>query len=159
MIYRPQFAYPTPEGFRDQEFEHYYDSTVLPALNPTTAFPATLFDIPLTIDPDAKFMWRGVKFDHATISNFGVRFRDTRLNYLSDDFVPVWLAFIPPSLTALSGGQGVTHEPEVICPKAGVVMIDIKSYDTVPWTTGGPQNVTLCGVKRYSLADCGCDGQ
>jgi hypothetical protein len=157
MIYRPQFAFPTPEGFRDQEFEHYYDYTTLPAL--AGVGPAKLYDIPLTIDPDAEFRWRGVKFDHTTLANYGVRFRDTHLNYLSDDFVPSYLAFIGPSTDARSGGQGVDAEPELICPASGEVTLDICSYDTTPWQSGGPGNVTLCGVKRYDLLTCGCDGQ
>ena len=159
MIYRPQFAYPTPDGFRDQETEQFFDSQAFGLLNPQVGDPPIIYDIPLTLDPDADFRWRGEKFDHATLSNFGVRFRDCHLNYLSDDFIPVWLVFIGPSLSARGGGQGITHEPEILCPATGVVMMDIKSFDTVPWTTGGPGNVTLCGVKRYNLQNCGCDGQ
>jgi hypothetical protein len=156
VIYRPQFAFPTPDGCRDQEAELFYDTQSNPGLAVAPGDPAKIYNIPLTIDPDAEFLWRGVKFDHVKNANIGVRFRDPYGRYMSDDFVPIWLCHISPSNTLTMGGQACIHEPEIVCPAASVVMVDFCSYDTTPWTSGGPSPVMLCGVKRYKL-DAGCD--
>ena len=156
MIYRPQFAYRTPKGFRDVEFEHFYDSTTLAALAPVSGSVSPVYSIPLNIDPDAEFRWRGVKIDHLFSLNVGLRFRDPYGNYLSDDFVPVWLAFIPPSLTIYTGGQSCIHEPEIVCPASSVVLLDVCSYDTVPWSSRGLLSILLTGVKRYVDTCCEC---
>ncbi len=153
MIYRPQFAYPTPDGFRDQDSDQFFDSVAVPQLAAGGANP--IYSIPLTLDPDAEFRWRGVKFDHVDAANIGVRFRDPWNNYLSDDFIPIWLAFISPSSDELTGGQCCVFEPEIICPAKSVVFVDFISYDTVPWLSGGPSPIVLCGVKRFPISGCG----
>jgi len=156
MIYHPQFVYRTPKGFRDVEFEVFYDLTTLAALAPAPGSKSPVYDLPLNMDPDAEFRWRGVKTDHLLSLNVGLRFRDPYGNYLSDDFVPVWLAFIPPSLTAFTGGQSCIHEPEIVCPASSVVLLDVCSYDTVTWSSGGLGSILLTGVKRYADTCCEC---
>jgi hypothetical protein len=138
------------------EFEHFFDFTTLAALAPASGSASPVYSLPLNIDPDAEFHWRGVKVDHLLSLNVGIRFRDTLGNYLSDDFVPVWLAFISPSLTAYTGAQSCIHEPEIVCPASSVILLDVCSYDTVPWSSGGLDSILLTGVKRYSNTSCEC---
>jgi hypothetical protein len=171
LIYRPQFAYPTPPGFRDQEFQFFYDSSILPQLDPQIGDPNPILSLPLTVDPDAPFYWRGVKINNPLLGNYGLRFRDPFGNYLacsalngnnsptptSDDFVPAWLAYVIPSPSSLAGGMPCIHEPEICCPAKSVVFVDLFSFDSVPWTTGGPKGIFLCGVKRYDERACGCN--
>lgn len=155
MIYRAQFAFPTPPGFQDVESEQFFDFQSNPGLSQSPPNPSPIYNIPLTLDPDAEFRWRGVKFDHTNNANIGFRFRDPYGNYMASDFVPVWLLFISPSNTLTTGGPCNILEPEVICPKNSVIMLDVISYDATPWTSGGPSPICLYGVKRYpSGADC-----
>lgn len=171
MIYVPQYSFPTPEGFRDLDFDHYYDSDpasgplYLPQLSPGPGDPNPILNIPLRIDADAPFLWRGIKFEGTpglgpdassptSFANFGVRLRDPWGNYFcpDNDFVPVWLFGYQPQESSLGLGlaPGNTMEPETECPPQSVVYLDIFSYDTIPWHTGGPGKVWLTGVKRYS---------
>jgi len=127
--------------------------------------------LPLTLDPDAPFEWRGVKINNPTIGNYGLRFKDPYGNYLAasalngnnspvptaNDFVPAWLAFVIPAPSALAGGPACIFEPQVICPKKGVIFLDIMSFDATPWTTGGPLGIFLCGIKRYDERGCDCN--
>ena len=61
MIYRPQFAYSTPEGFEDVDFDHYFSAATIFGLDPGVGNPQEITNIPLTLDPDAIFCWRGIK--------------------------------------------------------------------------------------------------
>jgi hypothetical protein len=128
VIYRPQFPYPTPEGFQDEEFEYYYDSSNTPALNTANLSVGQIVaNIPLPLQQDAPFFWRGLILDNPKAA-FGVRFRDAAGNYLSDDFVNVGLySPIPPgSQHPPVGNAPIAIEPEIPCPLGGVLYVDIK---------------------------------
>jgi hypothetical protein len=169
LIYRPEFAYSTPPGFRDQEFEHFYDTTSTPGFNPATGTQSVL-NIPLNIDTDAEFRWRGIRLkftdsdeDLSGIANIGLRWRTPEGAYLSPSsdtspfgFVPVYLAYITPKNdNNVNGGMSCIIEPEIICPAASVVWLDMFSFDL--GVSGYLQFLWLTGVKRFSdEKSCGC---
>lgn len=125
MPYRPQFAYPVLPG--DQDFDHYFDPTIVAALNVIVNGPA-VFQVSLSLDPDAPFYWRGIKIPMADgLFPLEVRFRDPNTGrLLSDDFIPAWNFAVPPSSGPLNGGQSVALESEIKCPAAGVVQVDLR---------------------------------
>ncbi len=164
-LYKPQYQFPTPAGFRDMDFDHYYDSQVLPQLVRIPGDQNPTLNIPFKLDPDAPFLWRGFKFfsfEPELVSadnwpNYGVRFKDPYGNPLCppDQFVPVWLFGMPPQDYPIEGSGPPCLLPggeEIYCPASGVIYMDIFSYDTTPWTRGGPNMVQLAGVKRYPEA-------
>lgn len=121
----PQFVYPTPDGFQDQDFVHYYDqlSEALLSSALSLSVGSEIVGIPLTLQNDAPFLWRGVKVNGPT--NFGIRFRDQAGNYLSEDYVPLPLGYAP-DLQAILGVPPVVLEPEIPCHPGGVVWVDVK---------------------------------
>lgn len=125
MPYRPQFAYPIVQG--DQDFDHYYDPNNVPALEVVVNAPSVL-QVSLNLDPDAPFIWRGIKIPMAeALFGLEVRFRDPNTGRaLSDDFIPAWLFAVPPSSSAFDGGQSCILENEIECPSAGVVQVDLR---------------------------------
>lgn len=161
MIYVPQYTAPTPEGFRDVDFDHFYDALpssgpyYLPQLALTVGDPNPVLNIPLRIDPDAPFIWRGIKIG---IHNIGIRLRDPWGNFLCPDnqFVPMFL-FSAAAVRQGTGesGPGCVIEPETECPPQSVIYVDLFSFEAVPWTLGGPNQILLTGVKRYRQ-DQGC---
>ncbi len=112
MSYAPQFYAPTPDGFRDVDFDHYYDalpssgSLYLPQLDPAPGDTSPILNIPLRIDADAPFILRSFGTEHSALRNFGVRLRDPFGNFLTpeDLFVPVWLFFTACASDPPSGG-------------------------------------------------------
>ncbi len=93
--------------------------------------------------------------------NFGIRLRDPFGNFFCPDdaFVPVWLrAYQPQDAAELGGGPGCLFEPETECPPQSIVYLDIYSFDTVPWSSGGPGRVWLTGVKRWKEGGA-CGGE
>lgn len=125
MPYRPQFAYPILAG--DQDFDHYFDPNNVPALEVVVNAPAVV-SVSLNLDPDAAFVWRGVKIPMAGgLYDLEVRFRDPNTQRaLSDDYIPAWLFGVPPSSSDLDGGQSCVLESEIACPAAGVVTVDLR---------------------------------
>jgi hypothetical protein len=59
--YRPQFAYPTSRGCRDEDFVYYFDGSNVPLLANGLAAGVEIDYIPLPLDQDAPFYWRGWK--------------------------------------------------------------------------------------------------
>ena len=172
MSYTPQFAFQTPEGFKDVDFDHFFDA--LPGPNQVLGLQVSsainpVLNLGLRLDPDAPFLWRAIAFQPSpdtvagcppsfySVGNFGVRLRDTQGNYLMPDgqFVPVWQLGIPPNglqpggASILGCGAFPVIEPEIYCPAQSVIYLDLFSYDTVPWTTPGPVGIWLRGVKRF----------
>lgn len=125
MPYSPQFVYPILPG--DEDFDHYFDPNNVPALEVVVNAPAVI-SVSLNLDPDAPFMWRGIKIPMANgLFPLEVRFRDPNTNrQLSDDFIPAWLFAVPPSSSALNGGQSCVLENEIECAPAGVVTVDLR---------------------------------
>ena len=59
--YRPQFAYATPPGCRDEDFVYYFDGSNVPLLAQNIGPGMEIDYIPLPLDQDAPFYWRGWK--------------------------------------------------------------------------------------------------
>jgi hypothetical protein len=71
MIYRPQFAYATPPGCRDIDYVYYFDGSNTPLLNQNVS-GLTIPNIPLVLEQDAPFYWRGIKVNALRETNGGV---------------------------------------------------------------------------------------
>jgi hypothetical protein len=150
VIYRPHFAYPTPLGCRDEQFEYYYDTsnmvvTSVPALGP-------LFSVIFgPLDKDAEFRWRGVRIGlNRTAYGLAVMWRDAMGNQLSDAPVNIELYAIGAGFANnFGGGVSVPWEEEIICPPGSHIEStwtrELNTAGNVPPLPG----VTLLGVKRY----------
>lgn len=125
MSYRPQFAYPTPEGFQDEEFVQYFDSISNPALATVLAAGAEIRDIPLILDSNAEFHIRGIEVALENNNELGIQIRDPYGNYLSDGYVPAG-AYSGQQLGDV-GACPVALESEIVCPPGGALSISIKN--------------------------------
>lgn len=123
-MYRPQFPYSVPDAFQDKDFVHYFDQSNTPQLNNalSLAVGGMILGIPLQLQGDAPFDWRGIKVTGP--NGYAVRFRDTSNNYLSNDWVPLDLA-VEPEETSVFGSLVIPLEPEIPCPLGSVVLVDV----------------------------------
>lgn len=134
MIYRPQFKYITPPGYRDVPHAYYCN-----VFTSGVAAGVTTDWTPFQMDDDADFYHRAFTGDFNNGStNFLVNFRDSALkNYFSD------LLLAETVLGGFAGAAYVVAE-EVFYPKASHIEIQISN----------PTNATifptpiLRGVKR-----------
>jgi len=156
-MYRPQFAYPTPPGCRDEDFVYYFDGSNTPMLNKDISAGLVIEHIPLVLQQDAPFYWRGVKVDlrpgsgsGPTQPNISIRFRDCYQNDLMDNYIPAtqWGFAMNPVKFNNGDYQGppVPLESEVYCPRGGVLEFFINSP-----VLANPSYVfvSLFGVKRF----------
>lgn len=177
MIYRPQFACLTPPGCRDLDFVYYFDGSNTPNLNQNISGLVIPY-IPLVLDQDAPFFWRGIKLgadretnsgtlapDPYAIPNWSVQFRDCYDNPLSDDYVPATQYGFPSNPWTINNAKLTgppallecsSYDPEnpeytgwgIYCPPGGTIQLFIN----VPALSGGDNHflsVALMGVKRY----------
>ena len=152
MIYRPQFAYPTPRGYRDEQFHYAFDLSNVPQLAKTSiAAGAFLQNIPLPLQQDAAFLWNSITVSGANSADpvIAGRFRDPYGNYLSDDFVPFDL-YCHPAGGPVIGTLDCPWEPAIECPAGAIIWLDLKNQTT------GSSNLTLVrlllgGLKRYPI--------
>jgi len=167
-MYRPQFAYQTPDGCRDEDFIYFFDGSNTPALANDISNTSP-FQIPLQLQQDAPFFWRGVKVNairettngnpaQYEAPNITVQFQDCYQNNLSDDLVPATqygFSIVPVALN--SGfilGAPVPLEGDIYCPPGGTVYVSI----TAPPLGSLPVNkyfvsLALYGVKRFKRCD------
>lgn len=125
-MYRPEFAFPTPEGYVDEVFTYYFDATNTPALNRTFASGEQSLNIPLLMQQDAPFIWLATLIDDPD-NVLGVQFQDPNRNFLSDSFVPVNLSYAGCSPTpGVPGNNCVTQDP-VVCPAGSVIYLNVKN--------------------------------
>jgi hypothetical protein len=125
VSYIPQFlAPPTPKGFKDEEFEYYFDATNTPGLIPLLS-GQSIAQLPLQLQDDAEFIWRAFQIS----GNSGplcVRFYDPFGNQLSAVQLECDRAY-----SATENGPNpigrlpVVFEPEVHCPAGGFLQVDI----------------------------------
>ena len=125
MPYRPQFiAPPTPPGFRDEEFEYYFDSVNTPGL---TALEAgqSVNKVVLQLQNDAEYIWRAIQISGNT-GPLCLKFYDPFGNECSAVTVECDTAY-DATLQALDpiGRLPVVFEPEVHCPAGGFLEVDI----------------------------------
>jgi hypothetical protein len=121
--YKPQWAYPTPDGFRDEIYLYPFSFTVLadgktPALN-----------LPMQLDDDVPTILRAILFPNCSPnpSSFDfpafVRIRDSNNNPLSDGLI------LAAGVYGLSGAEnqnafGFPFEPEIACAPGGTIVFD-----------------------------------
>lgn len=121
MSYRPQFAYPPPPpGWKDEEFEYYFDVNNVPAL---AIIPSNL--IPLPLQQDAEYFIRGIQVSGNT-QNLVVRLWTPDGMQLSQTLIEVDRAYSGTlNGSAPVGRLPVPLEPEVPCPSGGTLFIDL----------------------------------
>lgn len=156
-MYRGQFAYSTPEGCRDEDFVYYFDGSNTPLLNQDFAVGLTVLNIPLPLQQDAPFYWRGFKVENRgagggpATPNLFCRFRDPYLNFLSEGMICAMNLGFAQNPFVFNGadytGTPVPLEPEIYCPAGGLIQLDIIAPVTAG-VTAFPL-VTLYGVKRF----------
>jgi hypothetical protein len=154
MMYRPQFAYSTLPGCKDEDFVYFFDGSNTPFLNQSVSALSIPY-IPLILDQDAPFYWRGIKIDMRTTGavppNVNVKLRDCYQNDLSDGLVPATQYGFPQNPVTFNGqnytGAPVPLEPEIYCPRGGVILFFFEAP-----TLANPSylSVTLFGVKRFT---------
>jgi hypothetical protein len=160
-MYRAQFAYPTPEGCRDEEFVYHFSGANTPALNVDIS-GITLNNVPLVFEQDAPFYWRGIKvglLNSSTpiyeIPNVSVQFQDCYQNNLSDDLVPATHYGFPQNPldfnSQLLTGPPFVLDPEIYCPPGGYLLF----FAQAPTLDAGTHliEISLYGVKRYKECD------
>jgi len=128
MICRPQFPFSTPDQFQDKDFVHCFDQTTTAQLNNALSLAVgnSILGIPLVLEADAPFTWRGVKINIAGgTATFSVKFRDPYGNYLSDDFIPTNLKDAALQ-TTVYGSNVVELEPQISCPRGSQILVDVK---------------------------------
>ncbi len=178
-VYRPQFAYKTPDGCRDEEFTYFFDGSNTPLLY-TDISGKTINNIPLVMERDAPFYWRGIKVAAQSsasgpngsvggitgydIPNVSLQFQDCYQNNLSDGLIPATNYAFPMNPVAYQNGlytgapfllDCTSQDPEwgtgdgIYCPAGGYILLFLKAP-----TLAGPTllNVTLYGFKRFK--DC-----
>jgi hypothetical protein len=155
MIYRPQFAFVTPRGFRDEQFHYSFDSTNVAALGSPIAAGQLVENIPLQMQNDAEFILRAVKvqgsgseregFTSTAVPNLAIQFKNPYSDFLSATFLPLSTCFTGAG-EAVVGRVFVPLESEIICPRSGFLQVNL--YNP---TAGSllPPAFTFYGVKRY----------
>ena len=154
MMYRPQFAYSTLPGCKDEDFVYFFDGSNTPFLNQSVSALSIPY-IPLILDQDAPFYWRGIKIDMRTTGavppNVNVKLRDCYQNDLSDGLVPATQYGFPQNPVTFNGqnytGAPVPLEPEIYCPRGGVILF---FFEAPTLANSSYLSVTLFGVKRFT---------
>lgn len=160
MIYRPQFAYPTPPGCRDMDFVYFFDGSNTPFLNQNIS-GLTIPLIPLVMEQDAPFFWRATKInadrelnagvpDLYDLPKWSVKFLDCYDNPLSDDLVPATEYGYPSNPWTINRANLTgppTPHAEIYCPPGGVIhfFVSSPSFNSDSHFV----SVSLHGVKRF----------
>jgi len=153
-MYRPQFAYSTPAGCRDEDFVYYFDGSNTPLLNQNLQ-GLTVSNIPLVMQQDAPFYWRGVKLGvqggggAGAFPDLTVQFQDPYQNNLSDDLVSALQYGFPQNPDSTANGRllgpPVPLEPEIYCPPGSYILLFLKASNASLQML----RVSLYGVKRF----------
>lgn len=135
LPYIPQYiTEPTPPGFRDEEFEYYFDSNNTPGLAALSTPGQTANKITLQLQQDAEFIWHALEISSlrylrelpANTGPLCVRFYDPFGNELTSVQVEVDRAFGATLNTAFPIGRlPVVFEPPIRCPAGGFLQIDL----------------------------------
>jgi hypothetical protein len=150
-IYRPQFSYPSIPDCREEQFHYAYDSTNASGLGTSIAAGAFLLNVPLSLQPDAAFLWRGFK---VADSGLAIRFKDPYGNYLSPCPIPIALyADTPLDTNSDAGGFCIPWPQGIYCPPGGAVNVDFYNPTSGALT---PTAIALYGLKRFALREAVC---
>lgn len=151
MSYRPQFAFFTPPGFRDEQFHYSFDSTNTPGLSQTIAAGATLRNIALQTQQDAEFICRALKIQSGTSpSALNIQIKNSFDRLLSVGQTPIYDLYTP-SGAAIVGSFWVPFEDEMRCPAGAFLELFITNLTS--GTLSCPA-LSFYGVKRYRAEDC-----
>lgn len=155
MIYRPQFAFSTPPGFRDEAFHYSFDSTNVPALGATIPSGGLVANLTFQMQNDAEFILRSIKvtgsgserggLTQTAVSDLALQIKDPFGQYLSASFLPI-SCYLTGGGEAIVGRMFIPFESEIRCPRSG--FFEVFLYNP---TAGGllPPSFTFYGVKRY----------
>jgi hypothetical protein len=127
-MYRPQAAYPpAPPGWQDEEFGYYFDLSTLPAFAVVLGAGQEITSIVLQLQPDAEFHWRAIQVSNPG-SLLGLRFRAPDGTLLSEGYIPMEnFSGFPGAAAGIPGGGPVAIEPEIVCPAASVILLDVQN--------------------------------
>jgi len=125
-LFKPQFSYPTPEGFRDEEFLVPFEFLV-----PGDGKLAR--QLPWQLDDDVPFIIRGIIFPQIGLANNSpapgyARIWDTRGNPLSYGLVLALGMWSMAGLDFDGNGYawGFPIEPEIECAPGGALLFDFQ---------------------------------
>lgn len=154
-MWRPQFAYPTPKGCRDEDFVYQFDGSNTPMLVSISAGQNVPY-IPLVLQQDASFYWRGWKVETRSslteedlaIPDLSIKLRDPSQNDLSDGLVPVVEYGYVQNPAQRFTQPPVLIDPEIFCPAGGIVTAFLLGGSTLTAASGVV--ISLYGVKRFT---------
>lgn len=148
MIYRPHFVFAVPRGCSIDGYEHYFDTTNVPAQTVTLA-QGIVFGILFQLDKDAQFLWRGFKVATPAVDpGLEVQWKDGEGNLLSDDTVNVLLYASNQGYgRPFTGGMSVVFREQVVCPPGSVIESNWARSNSGS-AANIPPAVTLLGAKR-----------
>ena len=152
-MYRPQFAYATPDGYQDQDFSYSFDGKSNTPLLAGTISPGVFIqNIVLPLQPDEVFIWRGTKVISYALSvqTLYIQFKDPMGNYLSPAPVPI-SHIVLPSGVANWGNSTVPMEPEIPCPAGSNITVYIQNPSA--GNTELLPRIVLYGIKRGPLIE------
>lgn len=126
MPYRPQFAYdPPPEGYAEEDFVYYFDSTNTPALNQVPV-NEPLSRIALQMQADAEFRLRAIQIS-GNVGQLLMRLWDPFGNQFSQVMIEADRAYGGSEQGPQPIGRlPVVVEPEIPCPAGGLLLIDLE---------------------------------
>lgn len=125
--FRPQWAYETPAGSRDEPY-------IVPVEFTFLANGRPVFNLPVQLDDDVPFILRGIQFPELGLE-LGVhprgiaRIRDSHGNPLSEGLV-MGLGAWGDSGIQDANAFGFAVEPEVVCEPGGVLIFDFAISST-----------------------------
>lgn len=126
MALRPQFSYAAPPaGYSEEDFVYSFDQTDLPILGTLVNPGDELRALVLQLQNDAEFRLRAIEISGNT-GSMQIRWYDAHGNFLSASVLEADRQYSG----ALNGSSPVGRlpvpvEPEIPCPAAGFLQIDI----------------------------------
>lgn len=154
-MFRPQFYWPTPKGFKDVPFV----KPVTYSQNTTGALAAGQYWINYIVqmDYDAEqyirsIFWQGANQGQSAGALQGsvqVQLVDAFGVDLTDGYIPLWLYAWGSGVTQPDGGSGraKVFEPEIYCPKGSVLKVNYFVPDGGDYQI--PGLFEFRGVKRF----------
>ena len=160
--YRHQFVpAPTPQGFHDVDFIAYFDKVSTPVLGITLQANAEQLDVPLQLENDADFVFRGIRV-YLTLSEEIGAGAPPRVQFKTPNGTPISSKFpaLPPRLDQAYRAGGLNLGPtgvyelptvptdaEVLCPAGSAFLMNVYNPNAAPATLSG--FIAFFGVKRY----------
>jgi len=154
-LYRPQWVYKTPEGYRDEPWFQAIRAVDLGtiAASPPNARPGqytTKGPFVISFDRDAEFLILGMAIDAGdNFRSLGYQFTDAFGYLLSDDFIGSDLYAMPlGQSTDRGGGFGSSVNTPHYVPPGGTWQLSVINFDNVVQTI---PDMELRGYKRFKV--------